>query len=182
MTCEAFAVGRRRHVWGVWIVKVEPREERALASTILGSSCRGTARAEPFQRRIDDFVGMTLGTGLAGNALVELFVEGIEALIEAERRGDGVRADKRRGMVPLSFQQRGDCRILRAEVEHHVAANAVHRRVVAGEESRVGETPRLDVRLCPGLPSPCRPQVMEPLPGAVPFLVSCRVILTHAPI
>src|SRR3989442_12293387 len=124
MTCEAFAVGRRRHVWGVWIVKVEPREERALASTILGSSCRGTARAEPFQRRIDDFVGMTLGTGLGGNALVDLFVEGIEALIEAERRGDGVRADKRRGPVPLSFQQRGDCRILRAEVEHHVAANA----------------------------------------------------------
>ena len=129
MSGKAFAVGRRRDVRRVGIVKVQPREE--------GS---GAARAEPFQRRIDDLVGMTLGAGLARNALMEVFVERVEALIEPEGGGHRVRADEGRGPIPLALQQRRDRRVFRAKIEHDVAADAVNRRVLASEDGRVGGT------------------------------------------
>src|SRR5438093_1577669 len=116
MSGEAFAVGRRRHVRRVRIVKVQPREE--------GS---GAARAQPFQRCINDLVGMTLGANLAGNALVELFVERLEALIESEGGGHRVRANEGRGLIALTLQQRRDGRVLRSEIEHDVAADTVNR-------------------------------------------------------
>ena len=71
---------------------------------------------------------------------MKLLVEGVEALVESERRGDRVGADKGRCRVTAALQTGRQRWIRRAEREHDVASNTVGRRVLPGENRRVRGT------------------------------------------
>src|SRR5204863_2709349 len=69
--------------------------------------------------------------------LVKLLVEIVEALVESKRRRDRVRADERRRAITLALEESRQRRVLRPEREDHVAADAVHRRVLSREDRGV---------------------------------------------
>ena len=135
MPRKAIEIRRRGRVRRVRIVEMQPGKERTVASRTARLRRR---RIEPAQRRIGYLVRAALSAGITGGGFVEVFVERVEPLAEAECARHRVCADERRRLVALPLQQGRDRRILRSEGEHDVAAHAVRGRVLTGENRRVG--------------------------------------------
>ena len=120
---------RRRIVGCVRIVEMQPGKEWRAARSAVG--------CEPGDGGISDLVRTPLRALIDRAGLVEFLVELVETLAEPEGGRNRVRAHERGGAIPARFQSRGQCRMARAEREHNVAAHAVRRRIVAGENRRM---------------------------------------------
>ena len=92
---------------------------------------------KPSQRRVGHLVGASFGASVERAALVKLLVERVEALVESERRGHRVCADERRRRVTAPLQSRRQRWVGRAKRKDDVAANAVCRRVLPGQNRGV---------------------------------------------
>src|SRR5439155_14441292 len=117
----------RRVVRRVWVVEMNPREER-LGPIRLGRTC------QPPDGGIRDLIRAALAALLAGVALVKLLVEGIESLIEAKRGGDRIGADERSRAVASLLEACRQRRMSPIEAEHDVVADAVHGWILAGQD------------------------------------------------
>src|SRR5205814_3703824 len=123
MRAQPLPIRRRQVVERARIVEVQPDKKE----------CR-TTRAEPPNRRVGHLVGAALRALLTRTGLVKLLVEIVEALVESKRRRDRVRADERRRAITLALEESRQRRVLRPEREDHVAADAVHGRVLSRED------------------------------------------------